>query len=213
MEMVDADIEQYALTHTTSVGAQMDEIEREARGTLPSPEMLSGAVVGRLLQTLVFAMGAERVLEIGTYAGYSALAMAEGLAPGGELITCEISPQFAQFAQRQFAASPYGARIRLLEGPALDTVAELTGPFDLVFIDADKTGYRDYYEATLPKLAQRGLIVFDNTLRDGAVLEDQAGVDEGTRAMTALNNDLANDERVVSVLLTVRDGMTIVRRR
>ena len=128
--------------------------------------MLSGPVVGRLLELLVSRDRArELVLEIGTYAGYSALAMAAGLPPGGQIITCEIDPRARRVRARAHRqASPHGERIELLVGPAIETIAKLDGPFDLVFIDADKTGYRAYYEAVLGKLAPHGLIVVDNTL-------------------------------------------------
>ena len=175
--------------------------------------MLSGAVEGRLLETLVFVSGARRILEIGTYTGYSALAMAAALPADGDLITCELDPERAEFARRHFASTPAGARIDVREGPALDTIAQLEGPFDLVFIDADKPSYADYYEATLPLLAERGLIVVDNTLWSGRVLAPGDGPDdESTRALAAFNDMVVADSRVVVVQLTVRDGVTLIRR-
>lgn len=207
------EIDRYAQEHSTAASAQMQTLAEEARGTLPRPGMLSGLTVGRLLETLVFALRARLVLEIGTYAGYSALSMAAGLAPGGRLLTCEISPEIAGFARRHIEASPYADRIEVCVGPALETISGLEGPFDLVFIDADKVGYPAYYEAVLPKLAPGGLIAVDNTLRDGRVLDDPGGWDEDTRAMARFNDDLIQDQRVVCVLLTVRDGVTLIRRR
>jgi caffeoyl-CoA O-methyltransferase len=206
-------IEAYVEAHTTSHSAAMAELAHEATETLPSPQMLSGLVEGRLLEMLVHASGAREVLEIGTYAGYSALSMAAGLAPGGRIVTCEIAPQQAEFAARHFAASPYGDRIELRVGPALDTIAELPGPFDLVFIDADKPSYAAYYEAVLGKLAPRGLIVVDNTLWSGRVLDPGPDAEDSTRALAAFNDLVAADERVVCVMLTVRDGITLIRRR
>ena len=213
MELVNPDVERYALEHTTALEPRLQALLAEATEALPYPSMLSGPVVGRLLETLVFALGATSVLEIGTYAGFSTLAMAGGLAPGGRIITCELEPGHADFARRHIAASRYADRVELRVGPALDTIASLSGPFDLVFIDADKTGYPAYFEAALPLLAERGLIVADNTLRDGAVLDPPETWEAGTRAMAELNDRLAGDERVVAVQLTVRDGLTIVRRR
>jgi len=213
MELVAPDVERYALEHTTPFDPQLRSLLAEASDALPYPSMLSGPVVGRLLETLVFAVGAASVLEIGTYAGYSTLAIAGGLAPGGRIITCELEAAHADFARRHIAASPYSDRVDLRVGPALDTIAGLTGPFDFVFIDADKTGYPAYFEATLPLLAERGLIVADNTLRDGHVLDPPDTWEAGTRAIAELNDRLAHDERVVVVQLTVRDGLTIVRRR
>lgn len=213
MELVDPEIERYALEHTTPQPSQLQALLAEATEALPFPQMLSGATVGRLLETLVFAVQAQTVLEIGTYAGYSALAMAAGLSPGGRIVSCEIDEGHAEFARRHIAASPYADRIDIRVGPALDSIAALEGPFDFVFIDADKTGYPAYYEAVLPKLAPGGLIAADNTLRDGELLGSPADWGEGTRAMAAFNDALVADERVVTVLLTVRDGVTLIRPR
>jgi caffeoyl-CoA O-methyltransferase len=204
-------LERYALEHTTRLGDWMDALEREARSALPHPQMLSGPVVGRLLELLVHGVRARNVLEIGTYAGYSALAMAGGLHPEGRIVTCEIEPEFAGFARRYIAQSPHSERIDVRVGPALETLGTLSGPFDFVFIDADKTGYPAYLEAVLPKLAPAGLIALDNTLRGGTVLDP--GGDEAARVIDELNSELARDERVVCTLLTVRDGITLVRRR
>jgi caffeoyl-CoA O-methyltransferase len=209
---VEEAIEEYALTSSSPHSEAMAELQRDALRSLPSPQMLSGPVEGRLLELLVFSIRAKRVLEIGTYAGYSALCMAAGLEPGGEMISCEISPEHAEFAQRHIAKSPYADRIKVLLGPAIETIAQLDGPFDLVFIDADKTGYRGYYEAALEKLTPHGLIVIDNTLWSGRVLDDE-DTSADTRALVELNELLAHDERVNCVMLTVRDGITLIRRR
>jgi caffeoyl-CoA O-methyltransferase len=209
---VDPRIDAYASDHTTPFAPWMTELLDEAVRALPYPSMLSGPVVGRLLQVLVFALRPRLVLEVGTYAGWSALAMAEMLPEGGRLVTLELAGEHADFAQRHIDASPYADRIDLVRGPALESMAKLDGPFDLVFIDADKTGYPDYYEAAIEKLAPGGLIVADNTLRGGRVLDPEPG-DENTRVLAALNDRWAADERVVAVQLTVRDGVTILRRR
>src|SRR5436305_3199404 len=138
--------------------------------------------------------------------------MAAALPPGGRIVTCEVSPEHAEFALRRIQASPHADRIELRVGPALETIATLPGPFDLVFIDADETGYPAYYEAVLPKLPDHGLIVVDNTLWSGRVIEP-AGEGEDTRALAAFNDALVTDRRVVCVMLTVRDGVTLIRRR
>jgi len=122
---------------------------------------MTGTVEGRFLELLVFATGARRVLEIGTFSGYSALSMAPGLPADGSIVTCEIDPEVAEVARRHIDASPYGDRIEQRVGPALETIVELDGPFDLVFVDADKQGYAAYVEAVLPKLSERGLIAID----------------------------------------------------
>jgi caffeoyl-CoA O-methyltransferase len=152
------------------------------------------------------------VLELGTYSGYSALAMAAALPPGGRIVTCELSEEHANFAQRHIDASPYADRIDLRRGPALETVATLDGPFDLVFIDADKQNYVNYYEAVVPKLAERGLIAADNTLWSGNVAEDEDQSD-ATVALRAFNDRVREDDRVVCVMLSVRDGITLIRMR
>jgi caffeoyl-CoA O-methyltransferase len=174
--------------------------------------MLSGPVVGRLLELLVHATRARLVLEIGTFAGLSALAMAGGLAPDGRIITCEIDRERAEFARARFAAAGLGERIELRVGPAIETIDSLDGPFDLVFIDADKAGYLAYYEAVLPKLAAHGLIVVDNTLRSGTILASSRDADAATDSMARFNDHVARDPRAVCVMLTVRDGLTLIRR-
>jgi caffeoyl-CoA O-methyltransferase len=203
-DLVRSDVEAYAATHTTPFGASMERLHAEATAELPFPQMLSGPVVGRLLETLVFALRPALVVEVGTYAGYSALAMAAALPPGGRVVTLEINDASADFAQRHIDASSFADRIEIVRGPALDSLAALEGPFDLVFIDADKTGYPDYYEAAT------GLIVADNTLRGGGVLAPDSESDE---VMARLNDRWAADERVIATQLTVRDGVTLIRPR
>ena len=208
--------EAYALAHTTPPTPELARLIDDTHATLSWPQMLSGPVEGRLLELLVHAVQAELVLELGTFSGFSALSMAAGLPPGGRIVTCEISPAHAEFAARRIAASPDADRIDLRLGPALETIASLDGPFDLVFIDADKAGYGDYYEAVLPKLSDRGLIVVDNTLWSGRVIDTtdtDPEIDTDTLALAAFNDRLAADVRVVCVMLTVRDGVTLIRRR
>jgi caffeoyl-CoA O-methyltransferase len=164
-----------------------------------------------VLQTFVFLAAARRVLEIGTFSGYSALSMAAGLPDGGRIVTCEVDPRHAEVARRHIAASPFADRIDVRLGPALDTIKGLQGAFDLVFIDADKQGYVDYFEAVLPMLAPRGVIIADNTLWGGAVA-DESATDERTTAVRAFNDHVVKDPRVDCVQMTVRDGMTLIRR-
>jgi len=205
------DLSEYAAQHTTAAPAHLEVLEAETRARLAMPQMLSGVVVGRLLETFVHVMRPRLVLEIGTYSGGSALWMAGALPDGARLVTCEVDPEHAAFARRHVAAAGLDDRVEVVLGPALETIAALPGPYDLVFIDADKTGYPDYYEAVLPKLAPGGLIVADNTLRGGEVLEPRDD-DAGTRVIVAFNERAAADPRVVATLLTVRDGVTLIRR-
>jgi caffeoyl-CoA O-methyltransferase len=209
--LVDPTVEAYAEAHTTAPPGYLEALAEETRATLRGPQMMVGRMEGRFLELLVFGTGAVSILEIGTFSGYSSLSMAAGLAPGGTIVTCEIDPVHAEVARRHIASSPYADRIEVRVGPALATIATLSGPFDLVFIDADKESYLAYYEAVLAKLAPRGLIVADNTLWSGRVLDpEDASVD--TQAIRAFNDQLANDPRVVAVQTTVRDGVTLIRR-
>jgi len=205
------ELEAYALAHTTpplpALAALADEtIALGARST-----MMTGGLEGRFLELLVFALQPRTVLEIGTFTGYSALSMAAALPPGGRLITCDIDPNTQATARRHAAAAGLADRIDFRLGPAIDTIASLSGPFGMVFIDADKTGYADYYEAVLPKLGDGGVIAVDNTLWSGRVL-DEADQSEDTVAIRAFNDRVAADRRVTCVVLTVRDGVTLVRR-
>ncbi|HEX8648755.1 MAG TPA: class I SAM-dependent methyltransferase [Thermoleophilaceae bacterium] len=211
MPVNDENIDRYCEEHTTRPHERLVAVARETHEQLDAPQMLTGTVEGRFLEMLVWASGARRVLEIGTFSGYSALAMAAALPDDGRIVTCEISERHAEFARRHIGASPYAEKIDVRLGPALSTIAGLEGPLDLVFIDADKTGYSAYFDAVLPLLAPRGLIVIDNTLWSGRVLEPEPD-DESSQALAALNDRLAADERVVVVQLPVRDGVTLVRR-
>jgi caffeoyl-CoA O-methyltransferase len=199
-----------AVEHTTPPEPLLAELAEETHATLQAPQMLTGTIEGRFLELLVFASGARRVLELGTFSGYSALSMAAGLPPGGRIDTCEVDERHAEVAQRYIDRSPYADRITIHVGPALETVDGLEGDFDFVFIDADKPNYVNYYEAVLPRLSERGFIAADNTLWSGRVLEDDDS--EGTRAIKAFNEHVRGDSRVTSVMLTVRDGVTLIRR-
>ena len=209
-DIVEPSLELYATEHTTAPPPFLEELAEDLRATLDFPGMMVGRLEGRFLEVLTFALGARSVLEIGTFGGYSARAMAAGLAPGGRITSCEISPAHAEFARRHIAASPYADVVEVLVGPAIDTIATLEGPFDLVFIDADKAAYGDYFEAVLPKLAPRGLIAADNTLWSGRIL-DPSDTSEDTVALRRFNDALSVDPRVVVVQTTVRDGVTLIR--
>jgi caffeoyl-CoA O-methyltransferase len=209
-DIVDPMLEAYALAHTTPPDELLSEVAEETRATLSAPQMMVGGLEGRFLEMLVYALRPSWVLEIGTFSGYSSLSMAAGLPPGGRITTCELSPVHAAAARAHIARSPYADRIEVIEGPALDTVGKLSGPFDFVFIDADKTNYLAYYEAVLPKLAPGGLIAADNTLWSGNVVDDSDQSDD-TRAIRAFNDAVMADRRVVCVQTTVRDGVTLIR--
>jgi len=203
-------IEEYAAAHTSAPPQLLSAVAAETRETLRSPQMLTGTIEGRFLELLVFGLGARRVLELGTYSGYSSLSMAAGLPEGGHIDTCEADEQHADVARRYIAQSPHADRITVHLGPALETIEQLEGDFDFIFVDADKENYGNYYDALLPRLAPRGLMAFDNTLWSGRVLDEDDDT-EGTRVIRELNDRLAADDRVVAVHLTVRDGVTLVR--
>jgi caffeoyl-CoA O-methyltransferase len=211
-EVTRHDIDHYAEAHSSPEHPLLAEVAAETRATQEAHGMMVGLLEGRFLETLVWLSGARRILEIGTFTGYSALSMAAAMPPDGRLVTCEVNPERAVVARRHFDASPWAERIEVRVGPALDTVASLDGPFDLVFIDADKANIRNYYEAVLPKLGERGLIAVDNVLWSGRVL-DPADQTDDTVAIRAFNDFVPTDERVTAVMLTVRDGVTLLRRR
>jgi caffeoyl-CoA O-methyltransferase len=204
-------IDGYAAEHTTKPTELLARLAEETRATLESPQMLTGTVEGRFLEFLVYATGARRVLEFGTFSGYSSISMAAALPAGGHIDTCEIDETHASVAQRYIDEAGYSDRITIHLGSAVETVERLEGAFDFVFIDADKPNYVNYYEAVLPRLSERGLIAADNTLWSGRVLDDSDD-SEGTVAIRAFNEHVRGDDRVVSVMLTVRDGVTLIRR-
>ena len=208
--IVPEEIERYAEAHTQPPDPLFEELREETYRTMSSPGMQVGAVEGRLLRMLVQISGARRALEIGMFTGYSGLMIASGLPEDGELVTCDVDPKAEEIARRYFARSPHGRKITIRMGPALETIRTLKGPLDFVFIDADKQNYTAYYDAVVPLLSPRGLIVIDNVLWSGKVL---APKEETDRAIVSMNDHVAKDSRVEKVLLTVRDGMMLVRRR
>ena len=203
------EIEEYAERHTTPLPPHLADLASFTAENMEGAVMLSGPIEGGLLQTLVWASGARRVLEIGCFTGFSAQMMAAALPDDGELVTCEIDPDTAEVAQSHFDRSPDGRKIDLRLGPAAETLMSLDGPFDLVFIDADKTSYIHYYERAMDLLAERGIIAVDNVLWSGRVLDPQS---EADKAIAAFNDHVAADPRVRQVVLTVRDGLMLIRR-
>ncbi len=211
-DIVNPELERYAQQHTSAPTELLEAVAAETHAELVGRSgMMVGPLEGRFLEMMVFGTRAKRILEIGTFTGYSALSMAAALPAGGRIITCDIDPVHISHARRHFAASPFADVIELREGPAIETIATLEGPFDLIFIDADKTSYRAYYEATLPLLAPNGLLLVDNTLWSGRVL-DEGDTDPDTAAIRAFNDFVVADARVTCVQLTIRDGVTVIRR-
>jgi caffeoyl-CoA O-methyltransferase len=209
--LVDPEVLAYAEAHSTAPAEHLAAVDASTRENFGAWGMMVGRQEGRFLELLVFGLRATSVLEIGTFTGYSAIAMAAGLPAEGSIISLEVDPHHAVTARGNIAEAGFESRISVIEGPALDTLAELQGPFDLVFIDADKVSYDAYFEAVLPKLAPHGLIVADNTLQAGGVLESEAEPSENARALRRFNDKLVEDPRVVCVLTTIRDGVTLIR--
>jgi caffeoyl-CoA O-methyltransferase len=210
-QIVPAKIDDYAAAHTSALTPLMTELVAETEGKFPDrSEMLCGQVEGQFLRMLVAISGARRVLEIGTFTGFSALMMAAGLPADGELTTLELDPGHAEFARSYFERSPDGRKVRLVLGPALESLKTLSGPFEFAFIDADKVNYPNYYEATVPLMSAGGLIAIDNALREGKVLKPKG---EPSRRTAELNDMITRDDRVEHVMLTVRDGIMLARKK
>jgi predicted O-methyltransferase YrrM len=205
-------VEHYAAQHTSAEPDSLAKLADETRESTELPQMMVGPLEGQFLQALVHAIRPRLVLEIGTFTGYSALSMASQLPADGRIVTCELDPRHADIAERHFAASPWADRIQLLRGPALRSIEGLDGPFDLVFIDADKDGYAGYFDAILPKLADHGLMAVDNVLQFGGVANEHDQSPDIV-ALRSFNTKVAADERVEQVVLTIREGITLIRHR
>lgn len=210
LTLVSPELEEYSISKTEPTGDLLQELIAVTHKETDMPIMLTGPIEGRFLKMMVQVIGARRVLEIGTFTGYSALNLAEGLPPDGELITCDLDPHCLGIAKSFFARSEHGSKIKVMEGPALESLKRLTGTFDLAFIDADKVNYTNYYEAVLALLKPGGAILIDNVLYGGHVAKPN---DENSRAIAQLNDLIAGDERVNRVLLPVRDGIFFVRKK
>lgn len=210
LTLLDPRLEDYAHRHTRPEPPDLAELEALTHARMQDPQMLTGRVEGRLLKLLALLVRPKLVVEVGTFTGYSALSMAEALDDDARLITCDVDPDAAEVARAAFAQSPHGSKIELCLGPALETIRRIDGPIDLSFIDADKTGYPEYYEELLARTRNGGVLVLDNMLQSGRVL---APNDPNARAIHAVNERIARDERVENVLLTVRDGVQLVVKR
>ncbi len=206
ISIVNEDLEKYAQAHSEAENNLLKELARETYAKTKWPQMQVGHLEGAFLRLLVRMVQAKRVLEIGTFTGYSALVMAEGLPKDGELITCDVDPEATQIAQRYWNKSVHGKKIVLKLAPALETIKTLPGSFDLVFIDADKENYVRYWESVMPKIRKGGILAADNVLWGGRVLKPRHATD---RAIVQFNKHVQNDPRVETVMLTVRDGMTL----
>jgi len=202
-------IEAYAAAHSLPESPVRRALREETERTMEFARMLVGPLEGAFLHTMTRLVQATRVLEIGMFTGYSALCFAEALPEQGRVVTCEVDAESAAVARRYFAQSPHGRKVEIRMGPALETMAGLTGPFDLIFIDADKQNYVNYYRRAMELLSPRGVMLIDNVLWDGEVLHDPPP-DDRTAAIQDLNRIVAGDPRVTAVLATIRDGLWVI---
>ena len=206
LKLVAKEIESYCSTHSSPMPEIFKTLASETYESTSAPQMMVGHLEGAFLRLLTRLVQPQTILEIGTFTGYSSLAMAEGLPEHGKIITCDVNLESTQIARKYWEQSPHGSKIESRLGPALETIASLDVTFDMVFIDADKGNYINYWEACLPKVRQGGLIIADNALWSGRVLEPD---DASDHALANFNTHAVNDARVECVLLTIRDGMML----
>ncbi|PLK44269.1 O-methyltransferase [Emticicia sp. TH156] len=212
MEFIPADIDQYCLDHTTPENDLLSKLNRETHAKVLQSRMLSGHLQGRLLAMVSQMIQPGLILEIGTYTGYSALCLAEGLTQNGKIITIDVNEELEDFVRNFFAQSPLHHKIDFRIGNALEIIPEMEGPFDLVFIDADKLNYQRYYDIVFDKVRPGGYIIADNVLWSGKV-SNPAAKDKDTLNIRAFNDAIHNDNRVENILLPIRDGLLVLRKK
>lgn len=210
--LVPAEIEAYAESHSVKESKACRALREHTYRQMDCPQMVVGPLEGAFLKMLTQLIHAKTVLEIGMFTGYSALCFAESLPEDGSVTTCEIDEEAASLARAHFAQSPHGRKITICMGPALHTMNRLAGTYDVVFIDADKVNYVNYYRRAKALLAPNGIILIDNVLWEGAVLK-QPPPDERTAAIQELNHVVSSDGEMTCVLLTIRDGLLMVKRK
>jgi len=208
--LVPEELEDYAIRHATPFAELYDQLREQTYRETDLPQMQVGPLEGRLLTLLVGLSGARTAVEVGTFTGYSSMCIAEGLPDDGTLVTCDINEKTTSIARSYWDRAPWGRKIELRLGPALDTLSQLQGPIDFAFIDADKENYIGYWEALVPLIRPGGLVVVDNVLWSGRVLDPQSETDH---AIVAFNTHAQADDRIEQVLLTVRDGVLLGRKR
>ena len=213
MDFLPEAIQQYVDEHTQEEPALLAKLSRATHQKVMMPRMLSGHLQGRILSMLSHMIRPERILEIGTYTGYSAICMAEGLVPGGKLITFDKNEELEEMVRRYIAEAGLEQTIDFILGDAMELIPETEGPFDLVFIDADKTNYHNYFKLVIEKVRSGGFIIADNVLWSGKVLETNNKIDEDTQAIRDFNRLVHADDRVEKVLFPVRDGLMVIRKK
>lgn len=213
MEFIDPKIEQYAIRHSAPETELLEKINRDTWAEVLMPRMLSGPLQGRILAMFSKMVQPKVILEIGTYTGYSAICLSEGLAEGGKLITIDINDELENRVKKYFAQCPNPEIFDYRIGNALNIIPFIEDKIDLVFIDADKVNYLKYYHLVLDKIKPGGIIIADNVLWSGKILDAREKMDEDTRALVDFNNYVAKDNRVDPLLIPVRDGLMVLRKR
>lgn len=213
MEFIDEKLDAYCCDHTSNETALLAKLNRDTHVKVLQPRMLSGHFQGRMLSILSKMIRPDRILEIGTYTGYSALCLAEGLTANGKLITIDVNAQLEDFVRDYFAQSDFDAQIDYRIGDAMQLIPTLTEQFDLVFIDADKQNYINYYHLIFDKVKPGGYIFSDNVLWSGKVVQEGGKIDKDTQLLQTFNDLIQNDERVENILLPIRDGVMIARKK
>ena len=211
MNFISSKLQQYIDDHSMEESDLLKALDRETHQKVLQPRMLSGSYQGRLLALLAKMIEPKKILEVGTYTGYATLCMAEGLATGGSIDTIDYNEELSYIQRRYFDQSPYRSQIVQHLGEAKDVIKTLTGPYDLVFLDADKENYPQYFDLIIDKLETGGVILSDNVLWSGKVLEKAS--DEATSALQEYNHKINTDARVETIILPIRDGLTITRKR
>lgn len=214
MDFLDPKLSEYAEKHTSPETDLLSKLNRETYANVLIPRMLSGHLQGRVLSMFSKMLRPKTILEIGTYTGYSALCMAEGLQEGGKLITIDINEELEDMIRRYFEESPYAGMIDFKLGNAMEIVPDLDATFDLVFIDADKENYSNYFDLVIDRMPSGGILIADNVLWSGKVLDQgQLTKDLETRELDMFNQKVMADDRVENVLMPIRDGIMVVRKK
>lgn len=213
MKFLAEEIEAYSVAHTEIESELLKSLNRETHANILNPRMLSGHLQGRFLSMISRMIRPDRILEVGTYTGYSALCLCEGLNAEGKLVTIDINEELETFTRRFFAASPFSGSIDYRIGKATDIIPTLNETFDLVFIDADKINYAAYFNLCIDKVRKGGFIIADNVLWSGKVVMDDIKIDKDTRALLDFNKMMHDDDRVSNILLPIRDGLMILQKR
>jgi predicted O-methyltransferase YrrM len=213
MDFLDSKIQDYADKYTSPENEVLRELNEDTHSNVASPNMLSGHIQGRILAMISKMVKPKFILEIGTYTGYSAICLCEGLEFGGTLYTIDINTEMEDINKKYFDKAGVSSKIKKLTGNALELIPKIDHQFDLVFIDADKTNYANYYDMVFDKMNAGGIILADNVLWSGKVLLDEKEMDDDTKALAKFNEKIMNDNRVENILLPVRDGLMVIRKK